>query len=158
MLSSKDLGISNLKIADFGLSRFLDHESLAKTVCGTPGYVAPEVLQKLPYGKECDFWAIGIVTYILLCGAPPFQEENDYDLYDKIINCNYDFDDEIFDDVSVEAKDFVSKILVADPKERLTCESMLSHPWMTKEHLSENKLSKAQTMLSRFATISRDQS
>ena len=72
MLSSKEKGISYLKIADFGLARFLDHKSLAETTCGTPGYVAPEVILQKPYGKECDFWAIGIVTYILLSGAPPF--------------------------------------------------------------------------------------
>ena len=65
MLSSKDLGISKLKISDFGLARFLDTESLATTICGTPGYVAPEVLEQKPYGKECDFWAIGIITFIL---------------------------------------------------------------------------------------------
>ena len=66
LLSSKELGIASLKIADFGLAKILDDQCLASTTCGTPGYVAPEVLMQKPYGKECDYWSIGVVTFILL--------------------------------------------------------------------------------------------
>ena len=83
LLQSKDVGISSLKMADFGLARFLDGEgSTASTTCGTPGYVAPEVLQQLPYGKECDYWSIGVVTFILLSGTPPFYEEDNFALFE----------------------------------------------------------------------------
>jgi len=93
LLSSKELGISSLKIADFGLARLLPQEnSLASTTCGTPGYVAPEVLMQLPYGKECDFWSIGVVTFILLSGTPPFYEEDNFALFELIKACKYDFD------------------------------------------------------------------
>ena len=133
LLSDKELGIASLKIADFGLARTLKEDSMASTTCGTPGYVAPEVLMQQPYGKECDYWSICVVCFILLSGSPPFYNEDNYELFDLIKQCKYDFDPESWSDVSPEAKDFVSKILVSDPKERLNCDQMLNHPWMTME-------------------------
>lgn len=108
LLSSKEEGITSLKIADFGLARSLDQNQLASTTCGTPGYVAPEVLQQLPYGAECDFWSIGVVTYILLSGTPPFYDEDNFQLFEQIKNCQYDFEDDTWQYVSEEAKHFVS--------------------------------------------------
>jgi len=122
----------SLKIADFGLARVLDTDSLASTTCGTPGYVAPEVLQQQPYGKECDIWSIGVVLFILLSGTPPFYEEDNFKLFEQIKSCKYDFDVDTWDNVSSEAKDFVSKILVADPKKRMTIPDMKLHAWMNK--------------------------
>jgi calcium/calmodulin-dependent protein kinase I len=122
LLQSKDLGITSLKIADFGLARLLQENSMASTTCGTPGYVAPEVLMQMPYGKECDYWSIGVVTFILLSGTPPFYEEDNFALFEQIKACKYDFEVETWQSVSAEAKDFVSKILVADPKIRLDCD------------------------------------
>ena len=117
LLESKETGISSVKIADFGLAKLLSEEkSTASTTCGTPGYVAPEVLEQKPYGKECDIWSIGVVTFILLSGTPPFYEEDNFALFEQIKKCRYEFDPEIWDLVSDEAKDFIKKILVADPK------------------------------------------
>mgnify|MGYP006114861495 FL=1 len=92
LLQSKDLGITSLKIADFGLARLLQENSMASTTCGTPGYVAPEVLMQQPYGKECDYWSIGVVTFILLSGTPPFYEEDNFALFEQIKACKYDFE------------------------------------------------------------------
>ena len=111
-----------MKIADFGLARSLDGNQLASTTCGTPGYVAPEILLEEPYGMECDYWSIGVVAYILLSGAPPFYSEDNFKLFEQIKSCDYDFSDESWNDISAEAKDFITKILVADPKKRLTAE------------------------------------
>ena len=122
LLASKETGITSLKIADFGLARLLEDESLASTTCGTPGYVAPEVLMQKPYGKACDYWSIGVVTFILLSGTPPFYEEDNFALFEQIKACKYDFEVETWDSVSPEAKDFVSKILVPDPTVRMDCE------------------------------------
>lgn len=87
LLQSKEAGITSLKIADFGLARCLDQNQLASTTCGTPGYVAPEVLMQMPYGRECDYWSIGVVTYILLSGTPPFYDEDNFQLFEQIKNC-----------------------------------------------------------------------
>jgi len=121
LLSSKEIGIASLKVADFGLARMLGDDSLARTTCGTPGYVAPEVLQELPYGKSCDVWSIGVVAFIMLSGTPPFYEEDNFALFEQIKACRYDFEAKTWEVVSKEAKDFVENILVADPSKRMTC-------------------------------------
>jgi len=82
LLSSKEQGLASLKVADFGLARLLEENTLASTTCGTPGYVAPEVLMQEPYGKACDYWSIGVVTFILLSGTPPFYEEDNFALFE----------------------------------------------------------------------------
>lgn len=82
LLANKDCGIASLKIADFGLARLLDDSTLASTTCGTPGYVAPEVLKQQPYGMACDYWSIGVVAFILLSGTPPFYEEDNFALFE----------------------------------------------------------------------------
>jgi serine/threonine protein kinase len=118
----------------------LPEDSTASTTCGTPGYVAPEVLRQMPYGKECDIWSIGVVTFILLSGSTPFYEEDNFALFEQIKNCRYSFEAETWQDVSEEAKDFVKKILVADPKKRLTSEQIFNHPWMKASLSHDTKL------------------
>lgn len=128
-----------VKIADFGLSKIFSDEEELMTSCGTPGYVAPEVLMCESYDKSVDMWGIGIITYILLAGYPPFYAEDDTALFEKIMNAEYDFDDECWDDVSDLAKDFISHLLVKDPKERYTAEEALKHPWL-KSDASDKQL------------------
>jgi len=118
-----------VKIADFGLSKIFSEEALM-TSCGTPGYVAPEVLMSEHYDKSVDLWGVGIITYILLAGYPPFYAENDTALFEKIMNVEYDFDDDCWDEVSDQAKDFIRKLLVKDPEERYTAEQALKHAWL----------------------------
>lgn len=136
----------------------LEDESLASTTCGTPGYVAPEVLMQKPYGKACDYWSIGVVAFILLSGTPPFYEEDNFALFEQIKACKYDFEVETWDNVSPEAKDFVSKILVPDPKVRLNCEQMMAHPWMTKEISSNQSLANAKVKLEKYLSIRKEKS
>ena len=124
-----------LKISDFGLARFVIGE-LATTACGTPGYVAPEILEGKGYGKEVDYWSIGVILYILLCGFPPFYEENNQKLFEMIKNCDFEFPSPFWDDVSQEAKDLIKAILVRDPKQRLTAEMILSHSWVNGDKAS----------------------
>ena len=66
---------------------------MASTTCGTPGYVAPEVLKKQKYGKECDYWSIGVVAFILLSGTPPFYAEDNFALFEQIKSCKYSFEE-----------------------------------------------------------------
>jgi len=75
---------------------------MATTTCGTPGYVSPEILneQNKGYGKECDYWSIGVVLYILLCGFPPFYDDDNFVLFEKIKRGEYDFPSPSWDNIS----------------------------------------------------------
>ncbi|KAI4827427.1 hypothetical protein KUCAC02_030821 [Chaenocephalus aceratus] len=83
---------SKIMISDFGLSKIECSGSVMSTACGTPGYVAPEVLAQKPYSKAVDCWSIGVIAYILLCGYPPFYDENDAKLFEQILKAEYEFD------------------------------------------------------------------
>lgn len=119
-----------LKLADFGLAHLLKPNEMMSVACGTPGYVAPEVLQGHFYGKEVDMWSVGVVLYILLCGFPPFYDESNKALFQQIIHARYQFMDPYWTDVSDTAKDLVSKLLQVDPKKRYTTKQVLAHPWV----------------------------
>ncbi|BFZ02148.1 hypothetical protein BsWGS_05187 [Bradybaena similaris] len=122
---------SKLKIADFGLSTIVSDKVAMMTVCGTPGYCAPEVLKGDRYFKSCDMWSIGVIAYILLCGYEPFYDENEMAMFKKILKGEYTFESPWWDDVSDNAKDLVRKLLVVDPKKRLTAGAALKHVWVT---------------------------
>ncbi|XP_051837735.1 calcium/calmodulin-dependent protein kinase type 1 isoform X1 [Antechinus flavipes] len=91
---------SKIMISDFGLSKMEGSGSVLSTACGTPGYVAPEVLAQKPYSKAVDCWSIGVIAYILLCGYPPFYDENDAKLFEQILRAEYEFDSPYWDDIS----------------------------------------------------------
>ncbi|XP_077047581.1 calcium/calmodulin-dependent protein kinase type IV-like isoform X1 [Agelaius phoeniceus] len=121
-----------LKIGDFGLSKIVDEQDTMKTVCGTPGYCAPEILHGCPYGPEVDMWSVGVITYILLCGFEPFFDpRGDQYMYGRILTCDYEFVSPWWDEVSPNAKDLVRKLIVLDPQKRLTVHQALQHPWVT---------------------------
>jgi len=122
--------LTEMKLADFGLSKIVGSKVMMQTACGTPGYVAPEVLNATGYEKEVDMWSIGVITYILLCGFPPFYNESLPDLFEQIMKADYDFPEEYWRDISENAKDFIKKLLVVDPKSRLTSKEALKHPWL----------------------------
>jgi len=121
-----------MKIADFGLSKDFGSEGVLKTQLGTPDYVAPEVILGEEYGVEVDIWSIGVIIYILLCGYPPFDGETQKDLFDAILSAKFAMDTTEWDNVSSEAKKFVQKLLVAEPKDRYTAEQALKDPWILK--------------------------
>uniref|UniRef100_A0A8C9SA50 non-specific serine/threonine protein kinase n=1 Tax=Scleropages formosus TaxID=113540 RepID=A0A8C9SA50_SCLFO len=121
---------SKIMISDFGLSKIEDN-GIMSTACGTPGYVAPEVLAQKPYSKAVDCWSIGVITYILLCGYPPFYEDNESKLFCKIIKAEYEFDSPFWDDISASAKDFIRNMMQKNAKLRYTSEQALRHPWIS---------------------------
>ncbi|TRZ02721.1 hypothetical protein DNTS_004543 [Danionella cerebrum] len=121
---------SKIMISDFGLSKIEGSGSVMSTACGTPGYVAPEVLAQKPYSKAVDCWSIGVISYILLCGYPPFYDENDAKLFEQILKAEYEFDSPYWDDISDSAKDFIVHLMEKDPCQRYTCEQALQHPWI----------------------------
>ncbi|XP_011307069.1 calcium/calmodulin-dependent protein kinase type 1 isoform X3 [Fopius arisanus] len=121
---------SKIMISDFGLSKMEDSGIMA-TACGTPGYVAPEVLAQRPYGKAVDVWSIGVISYILLCGYPPFYDESDANLFAQILKGEFEFDSPYWDDISDSAKDFIHKLMCVNVEERYTCKQALAHPWIS---------------------------
>lgn len=132
-----------IMISDFGLSKIFQEIDIMKTACGTPGYVAPEVLRRQGYGKNVDIWSIGVITYILLCGYPPFYEENNVELFNQIMKGHYEFDSPYWDNISVEAKNFVSRMLVVDASVRITTKEALLHPFLTENCEAADRRAKA---------------
>ncbi|TYZ69478.1 hypothetical protein PybrP1_007367 [[Pythium] brassicae (nom. inval.)] len=126
-----------------------DGEGLV-TACGTPGYVAPEILEGHPYGKGVDIWSIGVITYILLCGYPPFHDDNHNALFKKIKRGKFQFDSPYWDHVSDDAKDLISKMLVVNPAERATVGQLLEHKWVTGTEVATVQLTSALEELRRF--------
>lgn len=104
LYSTDDPSSRMIKVSDFGLARFISLETLASTTCGTPGYVAPEILYQTKYGKECDYWSIGVVLYTMLCGYMPFYDKDTLALFEKIKQGVYWFHPPAWDNISVEAK------------------------------------------------------
>ncbi|XP_022527535.2 calcium/calmodulin-dependent protein kinase type 1D isoform X1 [Astyanax mexicanus] len=121
---------SKIMISDFGLSKMEGTGDVMSTACGTPGYVAPEVLAQKPYSKAVDCWSIGVIAYILLCGYPPFYDENDSKLFEQILKADYEFDAPYWDDISDSAKHFIGCLMEKDSSKRYTCEQALRHPWI----------------------------
>lgn len=123
-----------IKIADFGLSKIYDpesqHDTSLQTMCGTPGYVAPEVLKKKGYGVGVDMWSTGVILYILLCGFPPFYEENRDKLFRKIMKADYNFPSPHWDSISTDAKHMVASMLDVNPASRPSITEALKHKWM----------------------------
>jgi len=119
---------TNIKLTDFGLSKIFDTEYM-KTACGTPGYVAPEILNATGYGSAVDMWSAGVILYILLCGYPPFYNDNDAKLFESIMAANYHFHSPYWDNISKEAKDVIRALLVVDPIERLTAAQAKEMEW-----------------------------
>jgi len=128
---------SVIKVTDFGLSKDFGKGSL-KTSCGTPDYVAPEVLKGQNYDNSVDVWSVGVICYILLCGFPPFYGNNDQQIFEKIMKAKYDFPSPDWDDISDDAKEFIQAILVLDPSDRPTAADCLQAPWIVSQAPSKN--------------------
>lgn len=135
LLVTKD-DITNIKIADFGLAKAAPTPGQLKTVVGTPQYVAPEVIQGVPgqtYDLGVDMWSAGVVLFILLGGYPPFYSESEPKMFDMIRNGEYDFDDPVWDSVSLDAKTLIEQLLRVDPEHRLTASKTQQHSWIVGE-------------------------
>ncbi|XP_060168182.1 CBL-interacting serine/threonine-protein kinase 25-like [Lycium barbarum] len=131
----------NLKVSDFGLSALSEQlrtDGLLHTQCGTPAYVAPEVLRKKGYdGAKSDIWSCGVILYVLLAGFLPFKHENLMKMYRKVFKGEYEFPPWF----SLEAKKLISKLLVADPEKRIITSAITRVPWFIKEFSRSNSFS-----------------
>ncbi|XP_070773028.1 serine/threonine-protein kinase DCLK1-like isoform X3 [Enoplosus armatus] len=131
-------GSKSLKLGDFGLATVVDGPLY--TVCGTPTYVAPEIIAETGYGLKVDIWAAGVITYILLCGFPPFRGSSDDQelLFDQILMGQLEFPLPYWDNVSETAKELIRSMLEVEVDQRYTALQVLEHPWVTDEGLCEN--------------------
>ncbi|XP_077098390.1 serine/threonine-protein kinase DCLK1a isoform X2 [Siphateles boraxobius] len=132
-------GSKSLKLGDFGLATVVDGPLY--TVCGTPTYVAPEIIAETGYGLKVDIWAAGVITYILLCGFPPFRGSTDDHeaLFDQILLGQLEFPLPYWDNVSDSAKELIVSMLQVEVDQRYTALQVLEHPWVTNDGLSENE-------------------
>jgi len=135
LVMDKDL---NIKLADFGLAKIIGEESFTTTLCGTPSYVAPEILEQTNrrrYTRAVDVWSLGVVLYICLCGFPPFSDElysseNPYTLSQQIKMGRFDYPSPYWDSVGDPALDLIDRMLTVDVEKRISIEDCLQHPWI----------------------------
>ncbi|TNN82401.1 Myosin light chain kinase, smooth muscle [Liparis tanakae] len=134
---------TRVKIIDFGLASELEEGKPLLVMHGTPEFVAPEVIGFEPVGLESDVWSIGVICFILLSGESPFQGNNDAETLALVTTAQFEFDEESFEDISDEAKDFISSLLKKDRRCRLSCAEALAHPWMASFSVMERRPTKS---------------
>jgi calcium-dependent protein kinase len=136
---------SNLKLIDFGLSKkYGSGIRRMQTMVGTPYYMAPEVAAEAgAYSEACDVWSIGVITYMLLTGTPPFRGDNDHAVLAAVKAAKFSMTGPRWEHISDQAKDFVSCLLRKNPKHRLTAEQALKHDFLksTEEAIQTMKMS-----------------
>ncbi len=139
---------AEIKILDFGLSRKYDKEQKMHSILGTPYYVAPEVL-KGEYDEKCDIWSIGAMTYLMLCGEPPFNGNSNNEIFKKIVKENIKFKSLLWKNISNNAKDFVKICLSKNSNKRPSAQEALNHIWFSnvKNEIHNNKNIKKEILL-----------
>jgi len=136
LLCSSDDSKPLVKITDMGLSKLVDIESKLKTFCGTPQYLAPEVLMSRirgdgSYGFEVDYWSLGVILYVMISGCPPFSpERTDKPLIRQVCDGDYSFPAQRWNSVSKEAVDLIKGLMTVGRRKRLTARQALDHPWI----------------------------
>ncbi|XP_040288382.1 serine/threonine-protein kinase H2 [Bufo bufo] len=123
---------SKILVTDFGLANSGNKggDWSMRTICGTPEYIAPEIILRKPYSNAVDMWALGVITYILLSGSMPFEDENRTRLYRLILKGKYSYLSDPWPSVSNLAKDFIDRLLTVDAKDRLSASDAIQHPWI----------------------------
>ena len=130
MLSVDDVMKSDIKIIDFGLATIhKQKDPPMSAIAGSAFTLAPEVLKR-SYGRECDLWSVGVITYFLLTSQMPFNGKNNKEIFDKVMNGWYQFPLWADTGLTETAKVFVSILLVVDPQHRMTAEDALAHQWI----------------------------
>jgi len=124
-------------VADFGFSKLLSDRQQLMTQCGSPEYMAPEIIECQPYEQGVDMWALGVITYVLLTGCFPFFHKEPAVLHEAIRKVDYVWDEDQHK-VSSAAQDFVAQLLVRDPARRLTAQQALQHKWVTGEYARQS--------------------
>merc|ERR1719361_2106628 len=140
--------VKSIKVCDFGISKMMKSQKQLvsksmSTLCGTVSYTAPEVLKRRRYDYTVDYWSIGVIMFILLCGYPPYYGESDREIEYAIINTNVEFDDEDWTHIRYETKELVKGLLDKDPKKRLCPDDVLKLTWKVNAKTASFKKSRA---------------
>lgn len=123
------IGFDNVvKLTDFGWSIISPKGIKRKTLCGTIDYLSPEIITSREYDDTVDVWALGVLIYELIVGAPPFEEESKEMTYKRIVRGTVFFPTD--NHISEPVKDLIRRILVQDPKKRLSLQAIKDHPWI----------------------------
>ena len=136
-----------LKIIDFGTAKIFDKNKYPRAIVGSIYYIAPEVLLK-KYGKECDMWSAGVILYMFIVGHAPFDGKTNREIMDKIKLGKFSRTDSRWQKASNEVKDLINKLLVLEPKKRLTAFEALKHPWfkVSNSSILYNNISKDEVL------------
>ncbi|NXM93266.1 MYLK2 kinase, partial [Sylvia borin] len=142
-----------VKIIDFGLARRYNPNEKLKVNFGTPEFLSPEVVNYEQVSYSTDMWSMGVITYMLLSGLSPFLGDDDTETLNNVLAANWYFDEETFESVSNEAKDFVSNLIIKDKSARMSADQCLQHPWLN--NLAEkakrsNRQLKSQVLLKKY--------
>ncbi|XP_038014901.1 myosin light chain kinase 2, skeletal/cardiac muscle [Motacilla alba alba] len=142
-----------VKIIDFGLARRYNPNEKLKVNFGTPEFLSPEVVNYEQVSYSTDMWSMGVITYMLLSGLSPFLGDDDTETLNNVLAANWYFDEETFESVSNEAKDFVSNLIIKDKSARMSADQCLQHPWLN--NLAEkakrsNRRLKSQVLLKKY--------
>ncbi|XP_042573631.1 myosin light chain kinase 2, skeletal/cardiac muscle-like isoform X1 [Cyprinus carpio] len=122
---------NKVKIIDFGLARKYQPREKLRVNFGTPEFLSPEVVNFDFVSFNTDMWSLGVITYMLLSGLSPFLGDDDSETLNNILACQWNFEEDEFSEVSEEAKDFISKLLVVDKSWRIGATEALKHPWLS---------------------------
>lgn len=142
---------NRIKLIDFGLARRFDPSHKLQVMFGTPDFAAPEVLSYERVTPASDMWSVGVICYVLLSGLSPFMGNSDLETMTNVTRAIYDFDDESFDPISSDAKEFISRLLIKDPNRRLTPSQSLQHKWLAKTPVKKGKVTKlSKTKLKKY--------
>ena len=137
LISERDNnGLPRVKIADFGTSLMFEKGAIQRKLVGSSYYIAPEVIEK-HYDEKCDIWSCGVIMYILLSGRPPFGGDNDDEIMEQVKIGKYDLEESPFDKISNSGKDLIKKLLIFDPKKRISAREALDHPWFKEKKSKE---------------------
>ncbi|XP_065133003.1 uncharacterized protein mylk4a isoform X4 [Paramisgurnus dabryanus] len=122
---------NKIKIIDFGLARKYQPKEKLRVHFGTREFLAPEVVNYDFVSFNTDMWSLGVITYMLLSGLSPFLGDDDNETLNNILGCQWNFEEDEFTDISEEAKDFISKLLIVDKSWRIGAGEALKHPWLS---------------------------